>query len=141
MRTCNDIMDFCIDSVLSCTIRSVSLRHALVLVDNCRGYLGVSYDYHLYWLIPPRDCGTLSVCVRVDFIISTTTAERRGCVCACVFFPFTLDVKFVGCTSRGHTGFRIHLPSAVHAFILLSGRIQPFLSLVDREVEFCVLKI
>ena len=59
--------------------------------------------------------------------------------CVCVFFPFILDVKFVGRTSWGHTGFLIHLPSAVHAFIFLARRIQPFLSLVDREVEFCVL--
>ena len=29
--------------------------------------------------------------------------------------------------------------SAVRAFIFLARRIQPFLSLVDREVEFCVL--
>ena len=62
----------------------------------------------------------------------------------CVFFPFILDVKFVGCTSRGHTG-RSHrishstFSSAVHGFIFLARRIQPFLSLVDREVEFCVL--
>ena len=41
----------------------------------------------------------------------------------------------------GHTGFLIHLPSAVHAFIFLARRIQPFLSLVDREVELCVLTI
>ena len=53
----------------------------------------------------------------------------------CVFFPFILDVKFVGSTSRDHTGFLIHLPSAVRAFIFLTRRIQPFLSLVDREVE------
>ena len=26
----------------------------------------------------------------------------------CVFFLFTLDTKFVGCTSRGHTGGRSH---------------------------------
>ena len=26
------------------------------------------------------------------------------CVCVCVFFPFILDIKFVGRTSRGHTG-------------------------------------
>ena len=25
------------------------------------------------------------------------------CVCVCVFFPFILDIKFVGRTSRGHT--------------------------------------
>ena len=62
----------------------------------------------------------------------------------CVFFPFILDIN--GRTSRvtqeeGHTGFLIHLLSAVHALIFLARRIQPFLSLVDREVEFCVLTI
>ena len=36
-------------------------------------------------------------------------------------------------------GFLIHLPSAVRALIFVARRIQPFLSLVDREVEFCVL--
>ena len=40
-----------------------------------------------------------------------------------------------------HTGFLIHLPSAMLALIFLAKRIQPFLSLVDREVEFCVLTI
>ena len=70
---------------------------------------------------------------------------RRVCicvahgVCVCVFFPSILDIKFVGRTSRGHTGFLIHLPSAVRALIFVARRIQPFLSLVDREVEFCVL--
>ena len=37
---------------------------------------------------------------------------------------------------EGHTGFLILLLSAVRAFIFLARRIQPFLSLVDREVEF-----
>ena len=38
----------------------------------------------------------------------------------------------------GHTGF-LHLPSAVLAFIFFARRIQPFLSLVDREVDcLCV---
>ena len=41
----------------------------------------------------------------------------------------------------GHRGFFIHLLSAVLAFFFLARRIQPFLSLVDREVEFCVLTI
>ena len=59
----------------------------------------------------------------------------------CVFFLFILDIKFVGCTSRGHTGFFIHLPSAVRALIFLARRIQQFLSLVDREVEFCVAPV
>ena len=29
-------------------------------------------------------------------------------VFVCVFFPFILDIKFVGRTSRGHTGGRSH---------------------------------
>ena len=67
------------------------------------------------------------------------------CVCVCVAVPFILDVRLVdvpaGVTqAEGPTGFLIHLPSAVLAFIFLARRIQPFLSLVDRGVEFCVLK-
>ena len=60
-----------------------------------------------------------------------------------VVLPFILDVRFVdvpaGVTQEeGHTGF-LHLPSAVLTLIFLARRIQPFVSLVDREVEFCVL--
>ena len=58
-------------------------------------------------------------------------------VCVCVLSSqFILDVKFIGSTSRRHTRFLIHLPSAVLALIFLARRIQPFLSLVNREVEF-----
>ena len=42
-----------------------------------------------------------------------------------------------GVTQEGHTEF-LHLPFAVLALIFLAIRIQPSLSLVDREVEFCV---
>ena len=45
-----------------------------------------------------------------------------------------------GRTNRGHTGF-LHLPSAVRDLTFLARRIKPFLSLVDREVELCVLTI
>ena len=41
----------------------------------------------------------------------------------------------------GHTGFFIHLPSAVRALIFLARKIQPLFSLADREVEFCVQTI
>ena len=66
-------------------------------------------------------------------------------VCVCVFSsrPFwassPLDVPAGVAQEKGHTGFLIHLPSAVRALIFVARRIQPFLSLVDREVEFCVL--
>ena len=74
----------------------------------------------------------------------TSSRPPPPCVCVCVFFPFILDIKFVGRTSRGHTGGRSHRIfhlSAVRALFFLARRIQPFLSLVDREVEFCVLTI
>ena len=65
----------------------------------------------------------------------------------CVLYgviPFILDVGLVdvpvGVTpEESHTGFFFHLFSAVLALISLARRILPFLSLVDREVEFCVL--
>ena len=67
--------------------------------------------------------------------------------CVCVFSSFSfrtsssLDVPAGVTQEEGHTGFLIHLLSAVRAFIFLARRIQPFISLVDREVECCVLTI
>ena len=62
-------------------------------------------------------------------------------MCLCVFFPFILDVPAGVTQEESHTRFLIHLFSAVRALIFLARRIQPFLSLVDREVEFWVLTI
>ena len=69
------------------------------------------------------------------------------CVCVYVFSSHlfwtssSLDAPAGVTQEEGHTEFLIHLPSAVRALIFLSRRIQPFLSVVDREVEFCVLTI
>ena len=52
-----------------------------------------------------------------------------------------MDVPAEVIQEEGHRGFFINLPSAVRALIFLARRIQPFLSLVDREDEFCVLKV
>ena len=65
------------------------------------------------------------------------------CCVLCVVIPLILDVRLVdvpvGVTQEeDHTDF-FHLPSAVLALIFLARKIQPFLSLVEREVEFCVL--
>ena len=49
-----------------------------------------------------------------------------------------MDVPAGVTQEEGHTGFLIHLPSAALALIFLARRVQPFLSLVDREVAFCV---
>ena len=51
----------------------------------------------------------------------------------------SLDVPTGVTQEEGHTGFFIHLPSAVHSFIFLARRIQSFLSLVDREVEILTI--
>ena len=72
---------------------------------------------------------------------------RSVCVCVCVFSylfwtsSLLLDIPTGVTQEEGHTGFLIHLPSAVRALIFLATRIQPFLSLFDREVEFRVLTI
>ena len=67
-------------------------------------------------------------------------SEQCVCVCVCVFvcvISFILDVPAGVTQEEGHTGF-LYLRSAVLALIFLARRIQPFLSLVDREVESCV---
>ena len=69
------------------------------------------------------------------------------CVFVCMFsshsfwISSSLDVPAGVTQEEGHTGYLIHLLSAVRALIFLARRIRPFLSLVDREVEFCVLTI
>ena len=44
------------------------------------------------------------------FLVSVVLFPVRSrCMCVfCVFFPFILDVRFVGRTNRGHTGGRSH---------------------------------
>ena len=82
---------------------------------------------------------TLSICTNLTCVCL--------CVCVCMFSSHSfwtsssLDVPAGVTQEEGHTGFLIHLLSAVRALVFLARRIQPFLSLVDREVEFCVLTI
>ena len=84
-----------------------------------------------------------------DFVPIRTALSTRFSlsVCVCVFSSHSfwtsssLDLPAGVTQEEGHTGFLIHLFSAVRALIFLASRIQPFLSLVDCEVEFCVLTI
>ena len=75
------------------------------------------------------------------------TVALSNTVCVCVFSSHSfwtsssLDVPAGVIQEEGHTGFLIHLLYAVRALVFLARRIQPFLSLVDREVEFCVVTI
>ena len=77
------------------------------------------------------------------------TINRSSRLYVCLFSSYlfwtssSLDVPAGVTQEEGHTGFLIHLPSAVRALIFLARRIQPFLSLVDhgtvigyREIQF-----
>ena len=81
------------------------------------------------------------------FILTCFTQISCCVLCVCVFSSHSfwtsssLDVLAGVTQEEGRTGFLIHLPSAVHALFFLARRIRPFFSLVDREVEFCVLTI
>ena len=82
---------------------------------------------------------------RPDYAVICNLINIHILCCVCVFSSHqfwtssSLDVPAGVTQEKGHTGFLIHLPSAVRALIFVARRIQPFLSLVDREVEFCVL--
>ena len=93
--------------------------------------VGISRDKYVL----PNGCGSSSNGKPAD---SRILRE----LCVCVVIPFVLGVRLVdvpaGVTpEEGHTEF-LQLPSAVLALIFIARRIQPSLSLVDREVEFCV---
>ena len=91
---------------------------------------------------------TLSVVCPISNVRVDVQTARSGTwcfeMCVCVFSSHSfwtsssLDVPAGVTQEEGHTGFFIHLLSAVRALIFLARRIQPFLSLVDREVELCV---
>ena len=80
--------------------------------------------------------------IRKETILRAIEASSNSCwvhpvcvLCVCCL-PVYSGRQACGRTSRGHTGFPIHLPFAVLAIIFLARRVQPFLSLVNREVEF-----
>ena len=85
---------------------------------------------------PPLHCNTYHV-----------GTPKHTVYCVCVFSSHSfwtsssLDVPAGVTQEEGHTGFLIHLLSAVRASIFLARRIQPFLSLVDCEVGIFVLTI
>ena len=73
-------------------------------------------------------------------LVTKISDQTRVCVCVlCVVIPFIMDVRLWTYQPGSHR--ILHLPSAVLALTFLARRNQSFLSLVDREVEFCVLTI
>ena len=88
-------------------------------------------------------------CTDLPGTVQSATQYTFAFFCVCVFVfsshsfwtSTSLDVPAGVTQEGGHTGFLFHLLSAVRALTFLARRIQPFLSLVNREVEFCVLTI
>ena len=64
---------------------------------------GLSTHVQREWSAEPFMSSILSLRI----LIIEMQIQSSYCVC-CVFFPFILDIKFVGRTSRGHTGGRSH---------------------------------
>ena len=98
----------------------------------------------MYTILTPQSEGILYQTYSPDYVKINRSVQRYILVCVFSSNSFWTSSSFVdvpaGVTQEeGHTGFFIHLPSAVRALIFVARRIQPFLSLVDREVEFCVL--
>ena len=98
-----------------------------------------------YGIAPEFRGGVHSLSVHTMYYECSSTYVYRYYVCVfsshSSWTSSSLDVPAGVTQEEGHTGFLIHLFSAVRALIFLARRIQPFLSLVDREVEFCVLRI
>ena len=62
----------------------------------------------------------------------------RVCVCVCIAIPFILDVGFVDVPAGVTQDFSTFILRCLPSLFSREG-FSPFLSLVDREVEFCVL--
>ena len=68
---------------------------------------GLSTHVQRDWSAEPFMSSILSLESFVQQYYRDANSVLLLCVC-CVFFPFILDIKFVGRTSRGHTGGRSH---------------------------------
>ena len=71
-------------------------------------------------------------------------SSRVGCVCVCVVIPFILDVRHVDASTgvtqeEGPTGF-LYLTSAVLVLTVIARRVQLYLPLVGREVDFLIIQ-
>ena len=69
---------------------------------------GNPFKYHVEALSVQYNGGLLpDIVLLTQCYYHRETRLNAMCVC-CVLFPFILDIKFVGRTSRGHTGGRSH---------------------------------
>ena len=85
---------------ISCTIAAFSLNGEYVV----RSF----FPCGLCCVFLPCDHGLVFYISLLLIVVVDSHIQRIVLVCVCVFFPSILDIKFVGRTSRGHTGGRSH---------------------------------
>ena len=74
----------------------------------------------------------------IEYVLDSVQYSNFCVVCC---HPIYSGCQTCGRTNRGHTGGHtgfLHLRSAMLALIFIARRIQSSLSLVNREVEFCL---
>ena len=75
------------------------VRTGLLLFFSHYNQSGLNHTQYYTWL-------------PIRYVVSWTERDQRNIyqapMCVCVFFPSILDIKFIGRTSRGHTGGRSH---------------------------------
>ena len=114
------------------------------LIQEYPGSLGIEENL----LQPqPRTRRVLYDLCYIYYILYTVSFYTIYCILYILYYVLSsysfwtsswLDVPARVTQEEGRTGFFIHLPSAVLALVLLARRIQPFLSLIDRDVELCI---
>ena len=81
---------------------------ALLCIFLSTEHEGISTHVQREWSAEPFMPSILSLRIFCTAVLSRRKfSHPTVCVC-CVFFPFILDIQFVGRTSRGHTGGRSH---------------------------------
>ena len=127
------------------------MRHGIFILfsrnEQRWGGEGGELPDFLFCSLFPVQQTTCGIDHRVDGVVFRVVSNQYAECVRCVFSSHLfwtsdfLDVPAGVTQEEGHTGLLILLPSAVHALIFIARRIQPLLSLVDREVDFCVLTI
>ena len=94
------------------TLLSAAAHRLLRAAASCPTARSTCPRYHRifnYRLITQRRATLYSTVVRVASRVGGGNIYiSMDVTCVCVFFPSILDIKFVGRTSRGHTGGRSH---------------------------------
>ena len=92
---------FCFFFAEDAVLRSIVLRSSICMRSDSHTQLPLSASV-LFYVFPFFGDIAFS---EYFCTITCTVFSLSWRVCVCIFFPFILDIKFVGHTSRGHTRY------------------------------------